>query len=431
MGTALAPVYRKPLAVWADKYLFVVLFFMGSVALIVMKQLGFSQLLVTTVPVAAIVLYGAYVLLTPKYSLPSDRAGDSLYYLGFLYTMVSLAYSLYEFSGAHSTQTVVTNFGIALATTILGLTLRVVYHQLRSDPFDIEREAGVELAQTASKLHGVVLKATSDFDSLRVALSQVMNEALADAKTRLADISKEIADRSKIQQEFLTTFSKGAAEELVNHHKEMLLASRGLTAAVKACADRLAALDIPSNLIRERLDRVEIPANIIKDRLEQVEIPKDTLKQRLDVIAAQLQTLLDGLTERASRESTIMQTLYEVIQRASDAAQKLNQAVTKSGLDAEEQRAQVKAGLAMLNETLRELGSSTRSIVETNKAHLEHQQKFLNELSNTSAGALSAVEEHRRLLQSELKSSAAAVGQVHASLVSLTKTVVEKLNGRS
>ena len=115
-----AVAYRNRLAVWADKYLFIVLFVAGSSAIVFMKRLGVGQVTVTIVPVCTILLYGAYVLFTPRYRVRSDRAGDSLYYLGFLYTMVSLAYSLYEFRGEEtSTQTIVTNFGIASPRRLL------------------------------------------------------------------------------------------------------------------------------------------------------------------------------------------------------------------------------------------------------------------------------------------------------------------------
>ena len=86
--------YRDRLAIWADKHLFMVLFAAGTAGIVVLKRAHFPQLSVTAVPVAAMLLYGAYVLFTPRYRIRSDRAGDSLYYLGFLFTMVSLAYSL-------------------------------------------------------------------------------------------------------------------------------------------------------------------------------------------------------------------------------------------------------------------------------------------------------------------------------------------------
>src|SRR5690348_7256922 len=104
-------IYRNRLAVWADKWLFIALFIAGAISIIILKKLGCGAVKVAIVPVCTMVLYGVYVVCTPRYRVQSDRAGDSLYYLGFLFTMVSLAYSLYEFRGEDtSTTQIVTNF---------------------------------------------------------------------------------------------------------------------------------------------------------------------------------------------------------------------------------------------------------------------------------------------------------------------------------
>lgn len=84
---------------------------------------------------------------------PSDveRAGDELYYVGFLYTLISLVLSLifvysasaftgergvaYESKAIHE---LVGSFGIALLTTILGVFFRIVFQTMLRD--DLEEE---------------------------------------------------------------------------------------------------------------------------------------------------------------------------------------------------------------------------------------------------------------------------------------------------
>jgi len=156
-GAAQTVIYKNRLLDKADKYLFLAAFAFGTISIIVLKVLQVRQLYVTAVPVAVIAVYGLYIILSPRYRLRDDRAGDSLYYLGFLFTMVSLAYSLYEFGTKEGgPRSIVTNFGIALATTIIGLMLRVIYHQFRQDPFDVERQVQLELSDAADKLKGEI-----------------------------------------------------------------------------------------------------------------------------------------------------------------------------------------------------------------------------------------------------------------------------------
>src|SRR4051812_27810885 len=82
----------------ADKHLFTAVFFIGTALTIVFKSIGAPQLLVTAASLLCMLIYGGYILFTPRYRIRNDRAGDSIYYLGFLFTMVSLAYSLWQFS---------------------------------------------------------------------------------------------------------------------------------------------------------------------------------------------------------------------------------------------------------------------------------------------------------------------------------------------
>jgi hypothetical protein len=441
-----AMLYRDRLAVWADKYLFMLLFIGGTIAIVAMKYAHFPQLAVTALPVAAMLLYGSYVLFSPRYRIRSDRAGDSLYYLGFLFTMVSLAYSLYEFRASETnTASIVTNFGIALATTILGLMLRVVYHQLREDPFDIEQETRVELADAASRLHGTLLKAESDFENLRLTVSQVVSEAAEDTKKRMKSIADEVETTTKIQTQFVSKFSDEAMQELRQHHSDILKASRNMSMAVSRIATRIDNVQIPTDTIKDRLESVAIPPDIIKDRLasvnippeiihdqlKRVEIPSDIFTSRFDSITGQLQRIVNGFAERAASEAKALQLLEDLTRAAAGAAEQLRLAITGAGKDDEQRRMQLISSLQTFTSAVNSLQTTTEALAHLSKDHVDEYKKLIDGLATSSALALKAVENHRQQLEGALISSGHAVEQVQGSLVSLTRTVVEKLNGRA
>jgi hypothetical protein len=126
---------------------------LGMAFIVLAKLASLGQIEVTAVPVAILLAY-AYVLFRwRKLTLRDDQSGDNLYYLGFLYTLTSIAVSLYQFSVAEAVQeNIITNFGIAIATTIVGLALRVMFNQMRQDPAEVERVARAELAEAARRL---------------------------------------------------------------------------------------------------------------------------------------------------------------------------------------------------------------------------------------------------------------------------------------
>ena len=72
--------------------------------------------------------------------------------MGFLFTLTSLAVSLYQFSAAGSAEQIVQNFGIAIASTIAGITLRILFNQMRRDPVEVEATARMELAEASRRV---------------------------------------------------------------------------------------------------------------------------------------------------------------------------------------------------------------------------------------------------------------------------------------
>ena len=136
---------------------------LGAIAIWTMKSVGFNQYAVTAVPISLMIVYAIIALTTKRNRLREDRVGDNVYYLGFLFTLVSLAYALHVYSpdGSGATE-IITNFGIAVFTTILGLAGRVLFSQMREDPEEYEREARLSLAEASSELRAQLFGIAGD-----------------------------------------------------------------------------------------------------------------------------------------------------------------------------------------------------------------------------------------------------------------------------
>ena len=70
----------------------------GSGYIVAAKLHGFAAVYVTLVPVAIMLAYALLIGLARLFRLRDDQSGDNLYYMGFLFTLTSLAVSLYQFS---------------------------------------------------------------------------------------------------------------------------------------------------------------------------------------------------------------------------------------------------------------------------------------------------------------------------------------------
>ena len=81
---------------------FVVIVVVGSIFIVAAKFAGIAQSLITLVPVAIIVSYALLLGGVRALRLRDDQSGDNIYYMGFLFTLVSLGASLYQFTASRA-----------------------------------------------------------------------------------------------------------------------------------------------------------------------------------------------------------------------------------------------------------------------------------------------------------------------------------------
>src|SRR6266566_1754367 len=94
--------------------LFLAFVLTGAAYIVWAKLTNIPALQVTSVPLGLMLFYAVVLGLARYFRLRDDQAGDNLYYLGFLYTLVSLGVSLWQFSIDEGADAVVTNFGVAI-----------------------------------------------------------------------------------------------------------------------------------------------------------------------------------------------------------------------------------------------------------------------------------------------------------------------------
>jgi hypothetical protein len=126
-----------------------------------------------------------------------------------------------------------------------------------------------------------------------------------------------------------------------------------------------------------------------------------------------------------------LQSLRDLIAAAASAAEQFRLATVASGKDDEERGKQLSTGVQAFTLAVNDLHATTETFAVLSKAHVDEQKKLVEGLGTSSAFAFNMIENHTRRMQEAVSTSDLAVEQVHASLVSLTRTVVEKLNGHA
>jgi hypothetical protein len=132
---------------WFDKQrlAFVVFFLVGAIGVIMLKEQAFGSLFSIGYAFFIMLFYIAFCG-TRSNAIRADIIGDNIYYLGFLLTLVSLAYTLYKYTSADAEiDEIIKNFGIALSTTLIGVVGRVYFNQTHLESDDDEKESEEEV----------------------------------------------------------------------------------------------------------------------------------------------------------------------------------------------------------------------------------------------------------------------------------------------
>ena len=408
--------YRNPLADTQDQFLFFGLFLIGAAAIWVMKTGGFDQIEVTAVPVGLMVFYAIIVFITKRYRLREDRVGDNIYYLGFLYTLVSLSYALYAYdpTGAGAAD-IITNFGIAISTTILGLAGRVLFNQMREDPVEYEREARFSLAEASRELRS----------------------ELGDISTELSNFKRKIV---QITEEGVVDVTNAARDSMSDNVEKMSATSQEVIEKIQTAFTAFTDHSIRLNEVASK--SVEALSTLF-ERIERIEASPDLIAAKLDPALQKFDEVANEAMRRNRAQTNDLKRIRGMIDATAAASETLHQALADS--DATMKRKMetlvdgVEKGLAASSRFSKEVGASTDALKQEVQAVREASaglSQILVEQRNVIAGLSSTVEEdvrtirqHRDELSAYVTESRDALQELQAALVSLSRTLVEQLGG--
>jgi hypothetical protein len=210
--------------------------------------------------VLIMIAYAVVLGAVPLFHLRDDQSGDNLYYMGFLFTLTSLAVSLYQFSAAGSAEQIVQNFGIAIASTIAGIALRILFNQMRRDPIEVEATARLELAEASRRVKRELESMILEFNYFRRMTQQSVTDALDEMKEGIGAAGKPLEDASRKSGETLDTLNErmvhtlqAVSEQLVEEGELLSRSAVHIVEAIDAVVTKLASLQAPEQVIESKL----------------------------------------------------------------------------------------------------------------------------------------------------------------------------------
>ena len=239
----------------------VVAFLLGAVGGALLKLLGHnfipwpeSIVWISAVWAAVVLfLYAGFARALGGVRIETEIIGDNCYYLGFLFTLTSLAVTLYQLSGlenANVLRDIISGFGVALSSTIVGVALRVWFFQSRSGLIELNRDTMHDLQKATRKFRLNVTASLQDMKRFSIESTQLASE-----RNQSIERSTEAALKSNHAQ-----FAKNAEEyqkiisETFRHAFEASAGEMSST-VTKVTEDAMAEIKVPIVDLCNRFDR--------------------------------------------------------------------------------------------------------------------------------------------------------------------------------
>lgn len=219
----------------------------GSLFIIAAKFVGLNALLVTGIPVILMASYAIAIFLFRRLRLRDDQTGDNFYYMGFIFTLTSLAVSLIQFSSGGTVDEIVQNFGIAIASTIAGIVFRILFNMVRRDPVEVEHIARLDLSDASRKVRRELDNVLLEMAHFRRTNQQMLQEGFAETQQQLEASAKAattfIDDTARLAQERIEASSQvDSTEKIRKELEQTTVLLVGINASLREVAATTAAV---------------------------------------------------------------------------------------------------------------------------------------------------------------------------------------------
>ena len=393
-----------------DRWGFLLFAFVGSGAILIAKSVQANTVLVAIGAVLAMASYAALVQKAGSGRLRADQAGDNCYYLGLIYTLSSLSYAIFTFDPNDTATTIVQGFGIALATTIVGLVLRVFFNQSRVDLVQTEDTARIELADAAGRLKAELSSAVVSFNDFGRQTRQSLEELRAEVLKSLAE-AREAADVSVRSASAEANAALTAqTTEAVAKAKRLSAATEKVVEGIERHADVLGKVETATDGISKGLAALQEAAAATQAamktqadqaaQLNQIQSETHSTSQELKNVVSQLLDNVRALDGTAGRFDTLIAARLDEVRSAPEKI------------------------VAEANRRLEQVfGELNANLENTAKA----QRELAAQLATQTGNSLASVERHNQALDAELTKSRENVVKVHSALVEMTGGLADRV----
>lgn len=320
-------------------------------------SLGFA------LPLLVMAAYIALGLKRQDRDVTDEKFADSCYYLGFIFTITSIVFSLFDLpSIGERIQDIAVRFGAAMVSTVAGLIVRVYLVSFRPDSSDALKDVEDAVLDAAQKFREQLVMAyekLGDFQSQVTAATQTSVEGV---KLQVEKLSQ---DHSARMERVFVELNERNQQTVTQTLAEINTASSRMSQLVEGYARSM------DSSLQSLSNKIDVFGDAVTQRLKTTTFPDDYFSSRLAAPLEQLKAASSQVSEHVQSAASV----------ASEAAAVLSAAIRKLKTKA----TQVEESL----DTVVRLTTAQHALFDTSAAQLE-QIKNLGELLAEVQQALQA-----------------------------------------
>lgn len=390
-------------------------------------------------PLVVMAVYIAVGLKRQDRDVTDEKFADSCYYLGFIFTITSIVFSLFDLPQiGERIQDIAVRFGAAMVSTVFGLVVRVYLVSFRPDATDALKNAEDAVLEAAQKFREHLIMAyekLGDFQSQVTSATQTSVEAVKlqvekmaqDHSARMEQVFKELNERNQ------QAVTEGLAE--VSAASSRLAQSvddyaDGMKGSLQSLGDKV---DTFGDAVTQRLQTTTFPDDYFARRLAE---PLEQLKVASTRVSEQVQAAATGASEATTVLAAAIRKLKSKTTQAEeslDTVVRLTTAQHSLFDTAASQVEQLNKLAELLAEIRAALQASTAAAAAnaSSNAEVQDQVKAIAAAVRSSQGAVvEALDRVAAGLQAEKTATSSLGAQVHGAEAA-TKALTQEMRNNS
>ena len=282
---------------------------------------------IKSVLVASIVCGYAIIVWIRKHNdvLSMEKASDNAYYLGLIFTLLSLFRTLIFFDETETSLriSIVSDFATALLSTIAGVICRTMLQQMSNDPGDVELAARQELSKSLNQLRHRLADFLQYTNVLNSVTRTTFEEISENTRSSLEETSRHASMQMKRVAEEMTA--------LADSYKQIVeapqLLENNLSNLVASTEEFGNATREITQIQRQFNEQMAHTSTEVKEIIESLKFDKQILKA--DEAIQSLAKLSKGFSDLKDRLETSAQSTDASVDAAYNAAVKVEESATQ------------------------------------------------------------------------------------------------------